>query len=322
MKAFFILASAMTAAVPAGAGAPVLGLPIACELGETCWVQQYADHDPSAGVADYACGTETYDGHDGTDIRVRDTSSDAQVIASTAGTVKAIRDGVADRLMQSEADRAAVQDRECGNGVVIDHGGGWETQYCHLRRGSVAVKPGDMVERGAKLGTVGYSGMAAFPHVHLTVRKDGKAIDPFHRPDTSVCGLVDPLWADDVLPALAYRQGSIIGFGFAPGAVAMPQLEDGSTAALTPSGDWPAMVAYLWAINLLGGDVVTVSLTGPDGIAASKSVTLDRAKAQYMLFAGKKQPPSGWPQGNYEGRITIGSGGAARLSQQWRFSLR
>jgi murein DD-endopeptidase len=32
--------------------------------------------------------------------------------------------------------------------VVIDHGGGWETQYCHLREGSVLVRPDETLDAG------------------------------------------------------------------------------------------------------------------------------------------------------------------------------
>ena len=41
-----------------------------------------------------------------------------------------------------------------GNGVVIDHGGGWISQYSHLRSGSVRVHPGDRVSAGQPLGLV------------------------------------------------------------------------------------------------------------------------------------------------------------------------
>ena len=318
------LLAALVLPAPSRADAPSLGLPITCELGKTCWVQQYPDVDQSAGVMDYACGSESYDGHDGTDIRIRDTTSSAAVIASAAGTVTAVRDGVADRLMRGAAGRQAVRDIECGNGVVIDHGDGWETQYCHLREGSVAVKVGDHIAPGAKLGMVGYSGMAAFAHVHLTVRKDAAAVDPF-RPSASAeqtCGARDSLWNATAFTALAYHQGDIIGFGFAPGAVELPQLEDGQFTAQEPQASWPALVSYLWAINLLAGDQVTVTLTGPSGITASNSVTLDHTKAQYLLFAGKKRPPGGWPSGRYSGHITIGPPGAPRLRQDWQTTLR
>src|SRR5262249_14978919 len=47
-----------------------LGAPIDCEIGRTCFVQNYVDHDPSPGAKDYQCGTLTYDGHNGTDFRL------------------------------------------------------------------------------------------------------------------------------------------------------------------------------------------------------------------------------------------------------------
>jgi len=47
-----------------------LALPIRCELGVTCFVQNYVDHEDSDKARDYRCGGRTYDGHDGTDIRI------------------------------------------------------------------------------------------------------------------------------------------------------------------------------------------------------------------------------------------------------------
>ena len=323
MKAAAVVVAAFIAAPGARAQDLTLKLPIDCEIGKSCWVQQYVDHDSSPGVKDYACGGQTYDGHDGTDIRIRDTASGAKVIASAEGTVKAVRDGEDDRLMRTEADRAAIADRECGNGLVIAHDGGWETQYCHLRNGSIAVKAGDAVTAGQTLGAVGYSGMAAFPHVHLTVRKDGKAIDPFSAAsDAAACGSAhDPLWTDDTLAALAYARGNIIRSGLAPGAVAMTALEAGKLPGAGPSPDWPAMVAYAWAINLEAGDTIRITLNGPDDVAAENTATLDRAKAQYLLFAGKKRPARGWPKGLYKARIEVENGGTVRLSQSWQTTL-
>ena len=304
-----------------------LRLPIACEIGKTCWVQNYVDHDPSAAVKDYSCGGQTYDGHDGTDIRVLNAISQANVIASAAGIVRGLRDGVADNLMRTEADRAAVQNRECGNGVVIDHAGGWQTQYCHMRRGSVTVKTGDKVEAGTKLGEVGYSGMAAFPHVHLTIRKDGKALDPFggKADGGENCGApVNPLWNSSVAAALDYQEGQVIQSGFNPAPVELASLENGTLPKQNPDAKWPALVAYAWAINLAEGDEVTVSLQGPNGIEATNTVTLDRNKATYMLFAGKKQPAGGWPPGEYVGSIKVVSAAndnAAKFVREWRAKI-
>jgi murein DD-endopeptidase MepM/ murein hydrolase activator NlpD len=301
-----------------------LGLPVACELGQTCWVQQYPDVDPSPAARDYTCGSQTYDGHDGTDIRIRDITQSADVIAAAPGVVRAIRDGADDRLMRAEADRVATGKRECGNGAVIVHDGGWETQYCHLRKNSLAVAAGERVAVGQKLGAIGYSGLAAFPHVHLSVRKDGKAVDPFlgGKTDSGRCGgAARPLWTKQAQAALAYRRGDLIGTGFAPGAVDLPALEDGRATSVGPADEWTAVVAYVWAINLEAGDEVSVTLAGPGGLSTSNRVTLDRAKAHYMLFTGRKRPASGWPKGHYAARAEVRNGGTLRLSHDWNATL-
>jgi Peptidase family M23 len=312
------------AASPACAEGLSLALPLACALGTDCWVQQYPAH--GADAADYRCGHESYKGHDGTDFRVRDTSVHVPVLASAAGRVKAARDGVADHLVKNGADLASVKGRECGNGAVIAHEGGFETQYCHLRQGSVRVKPGDTVEAGTKLGEVGYSGEAAFPHVHLTVRRGGKALDPFDGGPAvgAACGTGGtPLWNRQAADALAYDKGAdLIDAGFHGAPVEMEGLETGKAGKDMPEKDWPAMVAYLWAINLSAGDVIRVTLKGPGGVAAENSVTLDRNKAQYLLFAGKKKPKGGWLAGSYSGSVTVTNGGEVRLKKEWQAQIR
>jgi murein DD-endopeptidase MepM/ murein hydrolase activator NlpD len=63
-----------------------------------------------------------------------------------------------------------------GNCVVIDHGQGLQTIYMHLSE--IAVKEGDRVGRGQKLGLVGGTGRATGPHLHLAVRWRGEYLDP------------------------------------------------------------------------------------------------------------------------------------------------
>jgi secretion/DNA translocation related TadE-like protein len=62
-----------------------------------------------------------------------------------------------------------------GNLVAIDHGG-MVTYYAHLSAATVAV--GDVVVAGQLVGTVGSTGNATGPHLHLEVRIDGVAQDP------------------------------------------------------------------------------------------------------------------------------------------------
>jgi hypothetical protein len=59
-----------------------------------------------------------------------------------------------------------------GNYVVLDHGNGEYSFIAHMKFGSVTVKAGDRVKRGQKIGEVGASGDAIFPHVHYQFQKD------------------------------------------------------------------------------------------------------------------------------------------------------
>ena len=63
-----------------------------------------------------------------------------------------------------------------GRFVEIDHGNGVTTRYAHMHR--IAVRKGQHVAAGEKIGTVGSTGRSTGPHLHYEVRKHGKAIDP------------------------------------------------------------------------------------------------------------------------------------------------
>jgi peptidoglycan hydrolase-like protein with peptidoglycan-binding domain len=60
--------------------------------------------------------------------------------------------------------------------VTIAHGSGVRTMYAHLSR--VAVRVGERVGAGARVGRVGATGDADGPHLHFEVRLRGAAVDP------------------------------------------------------------------------------------------------------------------------------------------------
>jgi murein DD-endopeptidase MepM/ murein hydrolase activator NlpD len=63
-----------------------------------------------------------------------------------------------------------------GNCVVLDHGQGLLTLYLHFSE--IAVKEGDIVQRGQVLGLSGGTGRATGPHLHIAVRWQGVYLDP------------------------------------------------------------------------------------------------------------------------------------------------
>jgi murein DD-endopeptidase MepM/ murein hydrolase activator NlpD len=63
-----------------------------------------------------------------------------------------------------------------GKYVVMRHAGGWKTLYAHMD--SVAVSYGKYLQRGGRLGLSGNTGYSTGPHVHFTVYKNGKTVNP------------------------------------------------------------------------------------------------------------------------------------------------
>jgi len=63
-----------------------------------------------------------------------------------------------------------------GNLIVIRHRPGFRTFYAHLS--GVAVRRGAQVGAGQRVGTVGATGLATGPHLHLELRIRGAAVNP------------------------------------------------------------------------------------------------------------------------------------------------
>jgi murein DD-endopeptidase MepM/ murein hydrolase activator NlpD len=128
-----------------------------------------------AGFGDWL-GSEGYPRigpHRGADIAGR---MGADVLAAAGGRVTVARDN---------GDL-------CGLIVVIDHDPhGLRTVYCHLS--VIAVRAGDTVVRGERIGAVGTSGQRAWPgfeHVHLELQR-GRDIDAIEDPLPRMVGCFD-----------------------------------------------------------------------------------------------------------------------------------
>lgn len=89
-------------------------------------------------------------------------------IAANAGTpIRVPRAGVV----------AAVGDYYFnGNTVIVDHGQGFITMYCHLSE--IGVTAGQQLALGETLGAVGATGRVTGAHLHFGTYLNGTAVDP------------------------------------------------------------------------------------------------------------------------------------------------
>jgi murein DD-endopeptidase MepM/ murein hydrolase activator NlpD len=87
--------------------------------------------------------------------------------AKTGTSVYAINAGVVSK---------SYLDTTYGNTVIIDHGYGINTLYMHLNERK--VKEGELIIKGGLIGTVGETGYASGPHLHLSLKINGVSIDP------------------------------------------------------------------------------------------------------------------------------------------------
>lgn len=67
----------------------------------------------------------------------------------------------------------------CGMTIVIDHGFGIQTKYCHLN--SAIAIAGEKVEAGQTIAKMGQTGRATGLHLHFEVIENGRPSDPAKR---------------------------------------------------------------------------------------------------------------------------------------------
>lgn len=284
------------------AAAPKLAQPIDCRLGEVCYIQQYVDQDTGPGVEDFTCGGLSYDGHKGTDFRLPSFAAmraGISVLASAKGVVVGTRNNVPDTGWDP-----SLEGRECGNGVLIKHDDGWETQYCHMEQGSITVSKGDQVTQGAVLGRVGYSGRTQFPHVHLSVRKDGKVIDPFNPDGTHICGQPNTktLWQSPI----DYQDGALLNAGFLDHIPDFDAVQDGAAATrATLPKDPAALVIWAYAFGAQKGDVIGLRIIDPKGDKFFSSDVLIKNTQAQLFRAGGRHLAVPLASGDYQGLITL-----------------
>ena len=296
--------------IGANPSAPQFGIPISCNMGKDCFIQNYVDHDPGSSFKDFHCGHLSYDGHHGTDFRVSSQSQmfeGVPVIAAASGRVAGVRDGEPD-IPVSVRGKDNIIGKEAGNGVVVDHGNDWKTQYSHLRKGSVRVQVGQMVAKGQILGMVGESGNADFPHVDFAVRFHNQVVDPF-RPnnldDCSSSPTSETLWDPNTAKLLIYQPTGVLAFGFSKMVPSRLEVDQGLEPVQIYFDD-PALVFWVEVFGADNGDKWEIEIINGFGkkiVQAQQMQEGDKAIAIYAV--GKKISQSLLEPGLYRGQFRL-----------------
>ncbi len=141
----FLPGAAMDASSLRNAMGELFRMPIAAKFR---WSSPYGYRiDPIAGVKSF---------HTGTDMAC---PTGTPILAAMSGKVTTT--GI---------------NRVYGNYVIIDHGNGYQTLYAHMSK--IIASKGQWVSQGTRIGLVGSTGYSTGPHLHFTVYKKGKLVDP------------------------------------------------------------------------------------------------------------------------------------------------
>ena len=173
LVSLLVVASA-SAGSGANGAAELTFYPQAGILWRDLYPNNFVDLDPGPGLRDYGCGTQTYDGHTGTDSDIRsfrEMDIGVPVFAALDGRVISVQDGQYDR---NYGPTVSLFD----NHVVVEHGTGRFTIYGHLRKG-IRLKRNDRVVAGQQLGWTASSGNSSWPHLHFTSQVDSAIHEPF-----------------------------------------------------------------------------------------------------------------------------------------------
>lgn len=309
-RAFYILFALLCLPHITQAEEPRFIFPADCIYGDNCWAVNYVDVDPKDDVIkDFKCTRKSYDGHKGTDFAlgsITHMNQGVNVFAAADGRVLRVRDGEND-IIKTEDELASIKEntKECGNGVLIDHGNGLQTIYCHLKEESIIVKPQDIIKTGDIIAQIGQSGLAEFPHLHFGVIWEGGMIDPYTgHMNTEGCGkMKQPLWRD---ANITYDPVAIFNGGFRSQSPDFNAIEHGENNPETLSMNNAAFVFWVGFYNVEKNDAVTLKILDPDGVLfVETNQTVEQTRARQYYFTGRKIGRVQLKEGTYKGIVNI-----------------
>jgi len=272
-----------------------LRFPVVCHLLQNCWITNHVDLDRRANIVeDYMCGSKTTDGAQSTHISLGSINAVAQnipVVATAEGIIK----------------EAEFSSRFCGVRVLIDHGKGWESSYCHLNPETLMVQSGQKVTQGHTLGTIGTSGQTDWPRLSYALVRNGMVFDPFsNRTQLEGCSKqTNPMWVQGYNPL--YEPAHVTNLGFNIGEISASAVKQGTIGkADLIKKETPQISLWALFMNVQKGDEIDLRIIMPDGrILSEETFNAKRDEKYYAVYLSKLRRNFLWDEGRYIGRATI-----------------
>lgn len=233
--------------------------PVECEINKECYIHK---NPKSEGFKRVVFALPSFKAME---------IKDYKVFATNSGTITRVIKNVDDN--EDNKPNPDQEDR-CGNGIMIEHAGGWVTQYCHLKRRSIDLKVGDKVTAGMQIGLVGASGIASEPQVEVTFMQNGEIVDPF----------AANLWN----PPIEYKKVGLIDFGLYTNDVPYDVAVNAAPKITEFHLDDNGMIAWVRLYGVKAGDLQKFTFYQPDGKVYKEPITakISKASREWYSYGG------------------------------------
>lgn len=243
----------------------------------------YVDHDSTTGLEDWKCGTQTYNGHRGTDFSGGPRGK--TIYAGAEGTVGYKIDGFGDGFLGSTDGGGG------GNHVRLNHAENFTTFYFHMTMGSVTSKAvGANIACGEAIGGVGTSGNSTGFHLHFEPRISGSSDDPY----AGACGGPITYWYNQNNGSPLTNCYTILQAPFAPSSLTANAISSNQIALSWTDNATDETSVKIERTASLGGTWMQIGTVSANVVSYTSSGLVPSSTYFYRVRAANAHGNSGY----------------------------